>query len=140
MVSCPVNENSVALIVSDGRVMIWELKSTISSQGVRTSHSNVSPLYSPISFCGTPVGTLQNKLPDLSLDNMISALSTEDQAKSYCLQEVHLKFILTGLLSGLPLPPFAIRMCPPLTTKNIKQYQPLLAVGFPASYFRNCNC
>ncbi|KAG8135544.1 hypothetical protein E2320_008555 [Naja naja] len=51
-----------------------------------------------------------NKLPDLSLDNMISALSTEDQAKSYCLQEVHLKFILTGLLSGLPLPPFAIRM------------------------------
>lgn len=36
MVSCPVNENSVALIVSDGRVMIWELKSTISSQGIRT--------------------------------------------------------------------------------------------------------
>ncbi|XP_026525467.1 WD repeat-containing protein 11 [Notechis scutatus] len=129
MVSCPVNENSVALIVSDGRVMIWELKSTISSQSIRTSHSNISPLYSPISFCGIPVGTLQNKLPDLSLDNMISALSTEDQAKSYCLQEVHLKFILTGLLSGLPLPPFAIRMCPPLTTKNIKQYQPLLAVG-----------
>uniref|UniRef100_A0A8C5SBN0 WDR11 first beta-propeller domain-containing protein n=1 Tax=Laticauda laticaudata TaxID=8630 RepID=A0A8C5SBN0_LATLA len=129
MVSCPVNENSVALIVSDGRVMIWELKSTISSQSIRTSHFNISPLYSPISFCGIPVGTLQNKLPDLSLDNMISALSTEDQAKSYCLQEVHLKFILTGLLSGLPLPPFAIRMCPPLTTKNIKQYQPLLAVG-----------
>ncbi|KAL7990561.1 hypothetical protein Chor_013991 [Crotalus horridus] len=129
MVSCPVNENSVALIVSDGRVMIWELKSTISGQGIRTSHSNISPLYSPISFCGIPVGTLQNKLPDLSLDNMISALSTEEQAKSYCLQEVHLKFILTGLLSGLPLPPFAIRMCPPLTTKNIKQYHPLLAVG-----------
>ncbi|XP_015672733.1 WD repeat-containing protein 11 [Protobothrops mucrosquamatus] len=129
MVSCPVNENSVALIVSDGRVMIWELKSTISGQGIRTSHSSISPLYSPISFCGIPVGTLQNKLPDLSLDNMISALSTEEQAKSYCLQEVHLKFILTGLLSGLPLPPFAIRMCPPLTTKNIKQYHPLLAVG-----------
>ncbi|ETE61761.1 WD repeat-containing protein 11, partial [Ophiophagus hannah] len=68
-------------------------------------HSTISPLYSPISFCGIPVGTLQNKLPDLSLDNMIR------------------------LLSGLPLPPFAIRMCPPLTTKNIKQYQPLLAVG-----------
>ncbi|GAB0191962.1 WD repeat-containing protein 11 [Grus japonensis] len=30
---------------------------------------------------------------------------------------------------GLPLPPFAIRMCPPLTTKNIKQYEPILAVG-----------
>lgn len=44
-------------------------------------------------------------------------------------QEVQLKFLLTGLLSGLPLPPFALRMCPPLTTKNINHYQPLLAVG-----------
>lgn len=44
-------------------------------------------------------------------------------------QEVHLKFLLTGLLSGLPLPPFSLRMCPPLTTKNINHYQPLLAVG-----------
>ncbi|KAL0177268.1 hypothetical protein M9458_026162, partial [Cirrhinus mrigala] len=43
-------------------------------------------------------------------------------------QEVHLKFLLTGLLSGLPLPPFSLRMCPPLTTKNINHYQPLLAV------------
>lgn len=44
-------------------------------------------------------------------------------------QEIQLKFLLTGLLSGLPLPPFAIRMCPPLTTKNIGHYQPLLAIG-----------
>lgn len=44
-------------------------------------------------------------------------------------QEVQLKFLLTGLLSGLPLPPFSIRMCPPLTTKNINHYQPMLAVG-----------
>lgn len=56
-------------------------------------------------------------------------ISNEEQLKNYCLQEVHLKFLLTGLLSGLPLPPFAIRMCPPLTTKNLKQYHPLLAVG-----------
>ncbi|XP_033005406.1 WD repeat-containing protein 11 [Lacerta agilis] len=131
MVCCPVNENSAALIVSDGRVMIWELKSTISGRSQRTSNSTASPLYSPVSFCGIPVGASQNKLPDLSLDNMIGqgTLSTEEQQKSYCLQEVHLKFLLTGLLSGLPLPPFAIRMCPPLTTKNLKQYQPLLAVG-----------
>ncbi|XP_077206059.1 WD repeat-containing protein 11 [Paroedura picta] len=131
MVCCPINENSAALVVSDGRVMIWELKSTISSRSLRTSNSSASPLYSPVSFCGIPVGPSQNKLPDLSLDNMIGqgTISNEEQLKSYCLQEVHLKFLLTGLLSGLPLPPFAIRMCPPLTTKNIKQYQPLLAVG-----------
>lgn len=59
----------------------------------------------------------------------------EEQLKSSFLQEVHLKFLLTGLLSGLPLPPFAIRMCPPLTTKNIKQYEPLLAVGKYLGWF-----
>ncbi|XP_073210303.1 WD repeat-containing protein 11 isoform X4 [Lepidochelys kempii] len=131
MVCCPVNENSTALIVSDGRVMIWELKSTISGRNLRNSNSSASPLYSPVAFCGIPVGAFQNKLPDLSLDNMIGqgAVTGEEQLKNYFFQEVHLKFLLTGLLSGLPLPPFAIRMCPPLTTKNIKQYQPLLAVG-----------
>ncbi|NXK96767.1 WDR11 protein, partial [Formicarius rufipectus] len=132
MVCCPVNENSAALIVSDGRVMIWELKSSVSGRNVRSSSSSASPLYSPVSFCGIPVGVFQNKLPDLSLDNMIAGQGTnagEEQLRSSFLQEVHLKFLLTGLLSGLPLPPFAIRMCPPLTTKNIKQYEPILAVG-----------
>ncbi|XP_053163525.1 WD repeat-containing protein 11 isoform X2 [Hemicordylus capensis] len=131
MVCCPVNENSAALIVSDGRVMIWELKSTISPRSLHTSNMSVSPLYSAVSFCGIPVGAHQNKLLDLSLENMIGqgTISNKEQLKSYYFQEVLLKFLLTGLLSGLPLPPFAIRMCPPLTTKNIKQYQPLLAVG-----------
>ncbi|NXE64246.1 WDR11 protein, partial [Calcarius ornatus] len=131
MVCCPVNENAAALIVSDGRVMIWELKSSISGRNVRNSSSSASPLYSPVSFCGIPVGAFQNKLPDLSLDNMIAGqgASPGEELRNSFLQEVHLKFLLTGLLSGLPLPPFAIRMCPPLTTKNIKQYEPILAVG-----------
>uniref|UniRef100_A0A8C0RRN0 WD repeat domain 11 n=1 Tax=Canis lupus familiaris TaxID=9615 RepID=A0A8C0RRN0_CANLF len=131
MVCCPVNENAAALIVSDGRVMIWELKSAICNRNSRNNSSGVSPLYSPVSFCGIPVGVLQNKLPDLSLDNMIgqSAIAGEEHPKGPILQEVHLRFLLTGLLSGLPSPQFAIRMCPPLTTKNIKMYQPLLAVG-----------
>ncbi|NXY48977.1 WDR11 protein, partial [Ceuthmochares aereus] len=132
MVCCPVNENSAALIVSDGRVMIWELKSSVLGRNVRNSSSSASPLYSPVSFCGIPVGTFPNKLPDLSLDNMIAGQGTvagEEQLKGSLMQEVHLKFLLTGLLSGLPLPPFVIRMCPPLTTKNINQYEPILAVG-----------
>lgn len=58
-----------------------------------------------------------------------SAIAGEEHPKGPVLQEVHLRFLLTGLLSGLPSPQFAIRMCPPLTTKNIKVYQPLLAVG-----------
>ncbi|NWH31146.1 WDR11 protein, partial [Chloropsis hardwickii] len=131
MVCCPVNENAAALIVSDGRVMIWELKSSISGRNARNSSSSASPLYSPVSFCGIPAGAFQNKLPDLSLDSMIAGQGTSagEELRNSFLQEVHLKFLLTGLLSGLPLPPFAIRMCPPLTTKNIKQYEPILAVG-----------
>ncbi|XP_036121102.1 WD repeat-containing protein 11 isoform X2 [Molossus molossus] len=130
MACCPVNENAAALIVSDGRVMIWELKSAACHRSSRNS-SGLSPLYSPVSFCGVPVGVLQSKLPDLSLDNMIaqSAVAGEEHPEGSVLQEVYLKFLLTGLLSGLPSPQLTVRMCPPLTTKNIKIYQPLLAVG-----------
>ncbi|KAF6112263.1 WD repeat domain 11 [Phyllostomus discolor] len=131
MVCCPVNENKAALVVSDGRVMIWELRSAVCHRSSRNSSSAVSPLYSPVSFCGIPGGALQKRLPDLSLDNMIgqSAIAGEEHPQGSLLQEVHLKFLLTGLLSGLPAPHFTVRMCPPLTTKNIRMYQPLLAVG-----------
>uniref|UniRef100_A0A672R577 WD repeat-containing protein 11-like n=1 Tax=Sinocyclocheilus grahami TaxID=75366 RepID=A0A672R577_SINGR len=116
VVICPVNENSAALVVSDGRVMLWELKAHASKPSSSLS-SGWPPLYSPVNFCGTPLHQNQKCIPDLSLNTMIGQ------------QEVHLKFMLTGLLSGLPLPPFSLRMCPPLTTKNINHYQPLLAVG-----------
>lgn len=70
-----------------------------------------------------------------------SAIAGEEHPKGPILQEVHLRFLLTGLLSGLPSPQFAIRMCPPLTTKNIKVYQPLLAVGKYWIYsFLNPSC
>uniref|UniRef100_A0A8C8JZJ4 WD repeat-containing protein 11 n=1 Tax=Oncorhynchus tshawytscha TaxID=74940 RepID=A0A8C8JZJ4_ONCTS len=124
MVICPVNENNAALAVSDGRVMLWELKAHVSNSGL-------SPLYAPVAFCGSPLGQNQKKIQDLSLNTMIgqSLVSGADPPPPSLQQEVQLKFLLTGLLSGLPLPPFALRMCPPLTTKNINHYQPLLAVG-----------
>uniref|UniRef100_A0AAY4ESP9 WD repeat-containing protein 11 n=1 Tax=Denticeps clupeoides TaxID=299321 RepID=A0AAY4ESP9_9TELE len=130
IVICPVNENSAALVVSDGRVMLWELKSH-SIKTSANSSSGLSPLYSPVSFCGTPLGQNQKRIPDLSLNTMIghSFISGAEPSRSSGQQEVQLKFLLTSLLSGLPLPPFALRMCPPLTTKNINHYQPLLAVG-----------
>ncbi|XP_041124684.1 WD repeat-containing protein 11 isoform X2 [Polyodon spathula] len=130
MVCSPVSENSAALIISDGRVMMWELKAYATRSDIQYS-SGVSPLYSPVSFCGVPLRLHQRRIPDLSLDSMIgqSMIAGEEPPKAPLQQEVQLKFLLTGLLSGLPLPPFVIRMCPPLTTKNINQYQPLLAVG-----------
>uniref|UniRef100_A0A673MKB3 WD repeat-containing protein 11 n=1 Tax=Sinocyclocheilus rhinocerous TaxID=307959 RepID=A0A673MKB3_9TELE len=131
VVICPVNENSAALIVSDGRVMLWELKAHASKSSSGLS-SGLPPLYSPVNFCGTPLLQNQKCIPDLSLNTMIghSLISGVDSPRPLAgQQEVHLKFLLTGLLSGLPLPPFSLRMCPPLTTKNINHYQPLLAVG-----------
>ncbi|XP_003963749.1 WD repeat-containing protein 11 [Takifugu rubripes] len=130
MVICPVNENSAALMVGDGRVMLWELKAH-SSRAATIPGSGLSPLYSPVSFCGAPLGPNQKKIQDLSLNSMIgpTLIAGEIPPLSSNQQEIQLKFLLSGLLSGLPLPPFAIRMCPPLTTKNINHYQPLLSVG-----------
>uniref|UniRef100_A0A672GVU6 WD repeat-containing protein 11 n=1 Tax=Salarias fasciatus TaxID=181472 RepID=A0A672GVU6_SALFA len=130
MVICPVNENNAGLMVSDGRVMLWELKAHTGKAAVNPS-SGLSPLYSPVSFCGAPLGPNQKKIQDLCLNSMIgqTLIAGEVPPPLSNQQEVQLKFLLTGLLSGLPLPPFAIRMCPPLTTKNINHYQPLLAVG-----------
>uniref|UniRef100_A0A3Q2XFW3 WD repeat-containing protein 11 n=1 Tax=Hippocampus comes TaxID=109280 RepID=A0A3Q2XFW3_HIPCM len=130
MVICPVNENSAALMVSDGRVMLWELKA-LTGRATANPSSGLSPLYSPVSFCGAPLAPNQKHIQNLSLNSMIgqTLIAGEAPLPSSNQQEVQLKFLLTGLLSGLPLPPFAIRMCPPLTTKNINHYQPMLAVG-----------
>uniref|UniRef100_A0A672H3T8 WD repeat-containing protein 11 n=1 Tax=Salarias fasciatus TaxID=181472 RepID=A0A672H3T8_SALFA len=127
MVICPVNENNAGLMVSDGRVMLWELKAH-TGKAMSAILSGLSPLYSPVSFCGAPLGPNQKKIQDLCLNSMIG-MNKRNATSTHLCQEVQLKFLLTGLLSGLPLPPFAIRMCPPLTTKNINHYQPLLAVG-----------
>ncbi|TRY60023.1 hypothetical protein DNTS_011017 [Danionella cerebrum] len=131
VVICPVNENRAALVVSDGRVMLWELKAHASKSGSNLS-SGLPPLYSAVNFCGTPLRQNQKGISDLSLNTMIGhsqVWGVEDPRPLPEQKEVHLKFLLTGLLSGLPLPPFSLRMCPPLTTKNINHYQPLLAVG-----------
>uniref|UniRef100_A0A8C1VJL7 WD repeat-containing protein 11 n=1 Tax=Cyprinus carpio TaxID=7962 RepID=A0A8C1VJL7_CYPCA len=129
VVICPVNENSAALVVSDGRVMLWELKAHASKSSSSLS-SGLPPLYSPVNFCGTPLHQNQKCIPDLSLNTMIGKIAILPYIHiPFSQQEIHMKFLLTGLLSGLPLPPFSLRMCPPLTTKNINHYQPLLAVG-----------
>ena len=40
-----------------------------------------------------------------------------------------LRLYTGGILSGLTAPPFVIRMCPPLTMKNLQEYTPYMAVG-----------
>ncbi|GAA6066038.1 WD repeat-containing protein 11, partial [Tachysurus ichikawai] len=69
-VICPVNENRAALVVSDGRIMLWELKAQTGKASSNIG-SGLSPLYSPVNFCGTPLCQNQKRIPDLSLNTMI---------------------------------------------------------------------
>ncbi|KAK2143923.1 hypothetical protein LSH36_799g00015 [Paralvinella palmiformis] len=143
MMCCPVSEFRVALILSDSRLLIWELK-TIDYQD--SSLVSQSPLFTP----GAPVveqpmagdgvpsavtSLLPNpnlSVPKLSMDGIIGhsqSFLTEHQTNLAHRHGVLLKFVLTRLLNGVAAPPLIIRMCPPLTTKNWAVYEPLLAVG-----------
>ncbi|MBN3298986.1 WDR11 protein, partial [Amia calva] len=123
MALCPSSENAAALFISDGRVMLWELKAHPARPSQHHS-SGVSPLFSPASFCGIPLALHQKRIPDLSLDSMIGNVAPLlPHWRERSAPETRLPAALSTS------DPFVIRMCPPLTTKNIGHYQPLLAVG-----------
>jgi hypothetical protein len=50
-----------------------------------------------------------------------------------------LKITLTSLINAMPQMPYLIKMCPPLTKKNSKYWQPLLAIGCPNGYLHVYN-
>ena len=60
----------------------------------------------------------------LTLEDLMPSVMSFDK-------ESPLHFHTSGILSGLPAPPFIIRMCPALTLKNIAEYTPLMAIGAP---------
>ena len=116
-----------------------------------SSHNALSPLYTPgASQYSLPGSETSNTTltasqqtgsllpiassvppPTLALGDMIrqSQLLSPDSESASRGHGVSLKFLMTGLLNGLNAPITCIRMCPPLTTKNLKEYNPLLAVG-----------
>ena len=65
-------------------------------------------------------------LGDMIGQSQVLSPDTESASKGH---GVSLRFLMTGLLNGLNAPITVLRMCPPLTTKNLKEYSPLLAVG-----------
>ena len=117
MSACPVSEKRVALILSTGRILVWEVqafyKKTQSSgaqvRNVPFSSLALCDLVLPASNA-RETGSLQRRNQTNNLQNS-------------------LKFVLVGLLSSLHPGSLVIRMCPPLTTRNFDHYQPLLAVG-----------
>lgn len=150
VVCCPVTEKTLALILSDSRVIFWEMHTVDFQEG--NSHSLISPLYTPGSSQYTlaesqasDTTVVSNQLtgtaslplvtsvppPKMALGDMIGqsqvlSPDTESASKGH---GVSLRFLMTGLLNGLNAPITVLRMCPPLTTKNLKEYSPLLAVG-----------
>ena len=78
--------------------------------------------------------------PKTSLSDLLSHMTqsmaaAEDLDGTNMKHGVSLKFVLKGLLHGVAAPPFIVKMCPPLTTRNWATYQPLLAVGM----YRACH-
>ena len=66
-----------------------------------------------------------------TLDNILSTTSNsqEPSGGQRNITMHNLKLQTVGIIGGLVTPPFYIRMCPPLTVKNFRDYRPLLAVG-----------
>ncbi|CAG5129448.1 unnamed protein product [Candidula unifasciata] len=129
---CPVSERMISLIMSDSRVLIWELN------GVQLTGNETSvlpPLLSPGWDVKIPLNTADISFPlnpalphpQLALADIIGTSQTSEFGLSG--PPVQLKFLLTGLTSGISAHVTVIRMCPPLTNRNIHSYQPFMALG-----------
>ena len=61
--------------------------------------------------------------PSVTLDDLVPP-TVENSNK-----DLNVKLLMNGVLANLSNPPFVLKMCPPLTTKNWPEYNPLLASG-----------
>ncbi|XP_013381759.1 WD repeat-containing protein 11 isoform X1 [Lingula anatina] len=139
MVCSPVTERNISLIMSDGRVLVWDLMAVDSEDSL----SGNSPMYTPghskvqkfmfSAFeCQLPLVS-NAPFPKSTLNDYIgnTQVCSPDSLASKSRHGIVFKFVLTGMMSGLGPAPLVIKMCPPLTTKNFSTYKPLLAVGTP---------
>ncbi|XP_041477434.1 WD repeat-containing protein 11-like [Lytechinus variegatus] len=141
----PVSESHSALMLSDGRILFWSLMTVdhdASSMGNNHSQLVLSPLHSPGQAFPPSLNGDFEFLPPLlaSKPTQIPAPKTSI-ADFLCPpdvvidgdfkhgRQVLLKFVMTGLSSGIADVPVVIRMCPPLTTKNVHYYKPLITIG-----------
>ncbi|KAK3585480.1 hypothetical protein CHS0354_003328 [Potamilus streckersoni] len=136
----PVSEKTLALVLSDSRVIFWDLNVVdFQPSNEQDDTAHISPLFTPGNSQLTANQNDGNRLPvvssvrspKLALCDLIgqSQILSPDGETALKGLGVALKFQMSGLLSGLVSPITVIRMCPALTTKNWKKYQPLLAVG-----------
>ena len=102
----PGNEKEVSLVLSDGRVLLWEL---VCEPKVKTINE----------IDGECMLSLADMIPPLV--QFYGSTGQKNQRK--------IKFQLIGMYQGVASNPTCIKMCLPLTTKNWAFYEPLAAVG-----------
>ncbi|GIY84420.1 WD repeat-containing protein 11 [Caerostris darwini] len=141
MTLCPLSENKIALLVSDGRVLFIDVTALHKKE-----ESTCLPPYLSQSFkYPFPVKNESESsteevqqfpffsdahYPACTLsDNIPPALYRNEGPGSKEIKNVRFKMFITGHLSSLAAPPHVIRMCPPVTFRNWTVYRPLMAVG-----------
>ena len=67
-------------------------------------------------------GAKFKSIPRISLEDYIPS-NVEVAA------DLNIKLVVNGVFANLANSPFVLKMCPPLTTKNWPEYQPLCASG-----------
>ena len=102
----PSNEKEISLILSDGRILLWEL--------------TAEPIIKTI-------GGRNEECP-LNLGEMLQPLVCFSGNRSTTASP-KLKFTLNGMFEGVASNPTCLKMCPALTTKNWAVYKPFAAVG-----------
>lgn len=101
-----MTEKNFVSFTSDGRILFYEVTAENNNNAMGNKSSE-----------GRPVLCLADLIP--------SALQSDVIGNS----SISLKLFTSGILSGLTMPPFVIRMCPPLTMKNMSEYRPCMAIG-----------
>ncbi|XP_053654760.2 WD repeat-containing protein 11 isoform X1 [Cherax quadricarinatus] len=143
----PVSEKHMAMVLGDGRVVFKQVTSSptpgrqvvstpLFTPGAPSSisgpsqapHSGLSIADNHFGLATSPAGVHIN-MPKTSLADMVKpAWALADNVKELG-HRVNLRILMTGLMPAMSPPPLVIRMCPPLTTRNILQYVPRLAAG-----------
>eukprot|EP00117_Sycon_ciliatum_P023491 scpid39681/ scgid1226/ WD repeat-containing protein 11; Bromodomain and WD repeat-containing protein 2; WD repeat-containing protein 15 len=149
---CPMDERSVSLVLTDGRVLMWDLLSTALDSGparmppacvqtpveVTTAsstalegdrHQRVEAPCTCLSDLIPPQWAIEMDSPSHHVATPVSSGSIPLAGGGANATPSKLQFVLTGLTQSVMLNATCMRMCPPLTSKNFSNYEPLCAVG-----------
>ncbi|EDV20115.1 uncharacterized protein TRIADDRAFT_10380, partial [Trichoplax adhaerens] len=133
----PITENDVILLLSDGRLLKWRLMIT-SETSTKSNLFDASIVESAIfandkSMYNLALPKINENMTTL-FDLLFHQHYASDDIEKIQQYVIDVKMIMTALYCGNSVKPTCLRMCPPLTTKNLSYYKPLLAVGNNSGY------